>query len=49
MLLRSHQPPWVLTTVLLIRGIGAVGDAIAVLAGRDASPIGALEAVALFF
>lgn len=35
------------TAVLLIRGVGAVVDAVAVFAGWDAGAIGALEAVAL--
>ena len=39
----------VLTTVLLIRGVGAVVDAIAVFAGWDASAVRALKTVALFF
>lgn len=39
----------VLTTVLLVRGVGAVVDAVAVFAGWDASAVRALEAVALFF
>lgn len=50
-LLQPRQLPAapVLTTVLLIRGIGAVIDAITVFAGWDASAVGALEAVALLF
>lgn len=39
--------PLVPTTVLLIRGVRAVIDAITVFAGWDAGAIGALEAVAL--
>lgn len=35
------------TTVPLVRGVGAVVDAVAVFAGGDAGAIGALEAVAL--
>lgn len=40
-------PTPVPTAVLLIRGVGAVVDAVAVFAGWDAGAIGALEAVAL--
>lgn len=40
-------PAPVPTAVLLIRGVGAVVDAVAVFAGWDAGAIGALEAVAL--
>lgn len=40
-------PTPVPTAVLLIRGVRAVVDAVAVFAGWDAGAIGALEAVAL--
>lgn len=39
----------VLTAVLLVRGVGAVVDAVAVFAGWDAGAVRALEAIALFF